>query len=63
MADVFTQAGPNLPVEYNPPAREGVDDETGEPLIQREDDHEDTVRDRLKVYEEQTFHLLLITRS
>ena len=45
-------------VEYNPPVKDGVDDETGEPLIQREDDHEDTVRDRLKVYEEQTSPLV-----
>jgi len=39
---------------YNPPKTEGVDDATGEPLIQRDDDHEDTVRQRLKVYHEQT---------
>ncbi len=39
---------------YNPPKEEGLDDETGEPLIQREDDKEDTVRKRLSVYHEQT---------
>ncbi|WP_171523547.1 nucleoside monophosphate kinase, partial [Acinetobacter baumannii] len=33
---------------------EGVDDETGEPLIQRDDDKEETVRKRLDVYENQT---------
>lgn len=41
-------------VKYNPPATEGVDDETGEPLVQRDDDSEDTVRKRLAVYQEQT---------
>lgn len=39
---------------YNPPKQEGVDNETGEPLIQRDDDKEDTVRKRLAVYHEQT---------
>ena len=39
---------------YNPPKVDGVDDITGEKLVQREDDHEDTVRNRLKVYHEQT---------
>ena len=41
-------------VEFSPPRQEGLDDETGEPLMQREDDHEDTVRKRLEVYHEQT---------
>jgi adenylate kinase len=39
---------------YSPPAVENHDDETGEPLIQREDDHEDVVRKRLSVYHDQT---------
>ncbi|MDX1490530.1 MAG: adenylate kinase [Pseudohongiellaceae bacterium] len=39
---------------YNPPKVEGKDDETGEPLIQRDDDKEETVRKRLAVYHEQT---------
>lgn len=39
---------------YNPPLREGHDDITGEPLIQREDDKEETVRRRLDVYRHQT---------
>jgi len=55
---VHPGSGRTYHVEYNPPAKEGVDDETGEPLIQREDDQEDTVRDRLKVYEEQTSPLV-----
>jgi len=43
---------------YHPPQVEGKDDETGEPLIQRTDDTEETVRKRLAVYEEQTAPLL-----
>jgi adenylate kinase len=39
---------------YNPPKVEGKDDETGEPLIQREDDKEETVKKRLEVYSAQT---------
>jgi adenylate kinase len=45
-------------VVYNPPKVEGVDDETGEPLIQRVDDKEETVRKRLEVYQEQTSPLI-----
>lgn len=41
-------------VIHNPPKVEGVDDDTGEALIQREDDQEDTIRKRLAVYHEQT---------
>lgn len=41
-------------VVYNPPKTEGEDDETSEPLVQREDDQEDTVRKRLSVYHDQT---------
>ncbi|MFI8481554.1 adenylate kinase [Pseudomonas sp. NPDC078700] len=40
--------------EHNPPKVAGVDDETGEALIQREDDKEETVRHRLSVYHSQT---------
>lgn len=39
---------------FNPPKTAGVDDVTGEPLVQRADDHEDTVRNRLAVYHQQT---------
>jgi adenylate kinase len=45
-------------VEFNPPEQINVDDETGEPLVQRDDDHEDTVRDRLAVYHDQTHPLV-----
>ena len=41
-------------VVHNPPRAEGRDDETGEALIQRDDDREETVRTRLAVYREQT---------
>ena len=45
-------------VEFNPPATPGLDDETGEPLVQRDDDAEDRVRYRLKVYRQQTEPLI-----
>jgi len=45
-------------VIHNPPKQEGVDDETGEPLVQRDDDQEDTVRNRLSVYQSQTAPLI-----
>ena len=41
-------------IDHNPPKQEGIDDITGEPLIQREDDKESTIRDRLATYHEQT---------
>ena len=45
-------------VLYNPPQREGLDDETGEALVQRDDDTEETVRKRLEVYYSQTSPLI-----
>ncbi len=45
-------------VIHNPPQVEGVDDETGEALVQRDDDTEETVRKRLQVYHEQTSPLI-----
>ncbi|EWG98284.1 adenylate kinase [Halomonas sp. BC04] len=45
-------------IEYNPPRETGKDDVTGEPLIQREDDSESTVRHRLSVYHDQTAPLV-----
>lgn len=45
-------------VKYNPPASEGKDDITGEALVQREDDKEETVRKRLNVYHSQTAPLI-----
>jgi adenylate kinase len=47
-------SGRTYHVKFNPPKVEGVDDVTGEPLIQREDDKEETVKNRLDVYSAQT---------
>ena len=41
-------------IDFNPPKNDGLDDETGEPLIQREDDKPETVLKRLEVYHSQT---------
>lgn len=41
-------------IEHNPPKNDGLDDVTGEPLIQRPDDDEETIRKRLAVYHQQT---------
>jgi len=49
-----TASGRTYHVKYNPPKVDGKDDLTGEPLIQREDDKEETVRKRLEVYSAQT---------
>ena len=43
---------------YNPPKVEGKDDESGEALVHREDDMEDTVRERLSVYYQETYPLV-----
>ena len=50
-------------IEFNPPKKEGLDDETDEPLIQRDDDKEDTIRERLSVYKEQTEPLVVFYRN
>ena len=46
-------SGRTYHVKFNPPKVEGIDDVTGEPLIQRDDDKEDTVKKRLEVYRAQ----------
>jgi adenylate kinase len=51
---VHLASGRTYHVVFNPPKVEGKDDVTGEPLIQRDDDKEETVRKRLKVYHDQT---------
>ena len=51
---VHPASGRNYHTTFNPPAVPGKDDLTGEPLVQREDDREETVRRRLEVYEKQT---------
>lgn len=51
---VHPASGRTYHVEFNPPKAENLDDVTGEPLIQRDDDKEETVKKRLAVYHEQT---------
>lgn len=55
---VHLASGRTYHIIYNPPKKDGFDDETGEPLIQRDDDQETVVRDRLSVYHEQTEPLI-----
>lgn len=45
-------------IDHNPPTVEGIDDVSGEPLIQREDDKESTIRERLATYHKQTSTLI-----
>lgn len=47
-------SGRTYHIRFNPPKVEGVDDVTGEPLVQRDDDREETVKKRLEVYHSQT---------
>ena len=51
---VHLPSGRTYHVKYNPPKGAGKDDETGEDLVQRDDDKEETVKKRLAVYHEQT---------
>ena len=55
---IHQSSGRTYHVEFNPPKQEGRDDVTGEPLVQREDDNADTVRNRLNAYHEQTAPLV-----
>ncbi len=55
---VHPQSGRVYHVDFNPPEVAGLDDQTGEELIQREDDREETVRERLAVYHQQTHPLV-----
>ncbi|HYQ37738.1 MAG TPA: adenylate kinase [Pseudomonas sp.] len=55
---VHPASGRTYHIQYNPPKVAGKDDETGEELIQREDDREETVRKRLDVYHAQTLPLV-----
>jgi len=55
---VHLASGRTYHVVFNPPKVEGKDDETGEDLIQRDDDQEETVRKRLDVYHAQTEPLI-----
>ena len=51
---VHLASGRTYHVKFNPPKVAGKDDETGEDLIQRDDDKEETVKNRLKIYHAQT---------
>lgn len=55
---VHPESGRTYHVQFNPPKIPDQDDVTGEPLIQRDDDREETVRKRLEVYHEQTEPLI-----
>ncbi len=55
---VHLPSGRTYHVQFNPPKTPGRDDVTGEPLIQRDDDREDTVRARLAIYHRQTSPLV-----
>src|SRR4051795_5837597 len=55
---VHAASGRTYHVKFNPPKVEGRDDAPGEPLIQRDDDREETVRKRLEVYRAQTRPLI-----
>ncbi|MDB4261157.1 adenylate kinase, partial [Porticoccaceae bacterium] len=51
---VHEDSGRVYHIEHNPPKTAGLDDETQEPLIQRPDDKEETIRNRLSIYHSQT---------
>jgi len=55
---VHLDSGRVYHVRFNPPKVDGIDDVSGEPLVQRDDDKEATVRDRLAVYHDQTAKLV-----
>lgn len=60
---VHPGSGRTYHVLFNPPKTEGKDDETGEDLVQREDDKEDSIKNRLRVYREQTEPLIAYYRE
>ena len=60
---VHLASGRTYHLVYNPPKVEGKDDETGEDLIQRDDDKEETVKKRLEVYAAQTQPLINFYRD
>jgi adenylate kinase len=51
---VHLASGKTYHIEFNPPKVDGIDDVTGEALVQRDDDKEETVRKRLSIYHDQT---------
>ncbi len=60
---VHPGSGRTYHVVFSPPKQEGLDDVTGEPLVQREDDSEESIKNRLRVYREQTQPLIEYYRS
>ena len=60
---VHKGSGRTYHVVHNPPHKAGFDDQTGEKLIQREDDQEETVRNRLSIYHQQTKPLIEFYRQ
>ena len=60
---VCKSTGRTYHILYNPPKVDGIDDETGEPLIQRDDDKEEAIRNRLDVYEASTAPLIAYYRE
>jgi adenylate kinase len=55
---VHSESGRTYHIEHNPPKEENIDDVTGEALIQRPDDNEETVKKRLAIYHDQTYPLV-----
>ena len=60
---VHEPSGRTYHVKFNPPTSPGVDDITGEALTQRDDDKEQTIRERLRVYHEETRPLTMFYRE
>ncbi len=60
---VHPGSGRTYHIEHNPPREEGKDDVTGDALVLRDDDREETVRKRLEVYREQTAPLVDFYRN
>ena len=60
---VHPSSGRNYHTKFNPPDKEGFDNVTGDPLIQREDDMPETVKHRLQVYENETKPLVAYYKS
>jgi adenylate kinase len=55
---IHTASGRSYHLKYNPPRVEGLDDITGEPLIQRKDDNVEALKKRMTAYNEQTSPIL-----
>ena len=60
---VHPGSGRTYHITHNPPKKKNIDNETGEPLIQRPDDNEETVKKRLAIYHEQTYPLVEFYKS